>query len=325
MLHTHIEMLHTHIEILHTHIEKLHTHIQILHTHIEMLHTHIEMLHTHIEMLHTHIEILHTHIEILHTHIEMLHTHIEKLHTHIEILHTHIEMLHTHIQILHTHIEMLHTHIQILHTHIEISHTHIQIMEYCNVLHAIVVPRDTVYDLLKLLDPAGISIRKRKRLRRREYVSKGPNYVWHIDSYDKLKPCGIAINGRIDGFSRNVIWLEANTTNSDPRVIADYYIKAVERKSGCPQRVRCDIGTENVHVEQMQKFLRRNHNDELSGDKSFMYGKSTHNQRIEWFWGALGKNQVSSGWMYFGTWQVTQESPYFAEVSSTLSWYNSAL
>ena len=67
------------------------------------------------------------------------------LHTHIEMLHTHIEMLHTHIEILHTHIEMLHTHIQILHTHIEISHTHIQIMEYCNVLHAII--DDKCYNL----------------------------------------------------------------------------------------------------------------------------------------------------------------------------------
>ena len=31
----------------------------------------------------------------------------------------------------------------------------------------------------------------------------------------------------------------------------------------------------------------------------------TYNQRIEWFWGCLKKE---SGWMYFGTWQVTQES-----------------
>ena len=76
------------------------------------------------------------------------------------------------------------------------------------------IPRDMVYELLKLLDPEGVSQRKRKRLRRRQYKSKGPNYVWHIDSYDKLKPFGIAINGCIDGFSRNVIWLEANTTNT---------------------------------------------------------------------------------------------------------------
>ena len=151
------------------------------------------------------------------------------------------------------------------------------------------VPRDTVYDLMKLLDPEGLLARRRIRLRRRVYVSKGPNYVWHIDSYDKLKPYGIAINGCIDGFSRNVIWLEANTTNSDPKVIANYFIKAVSRKSGCPQRIRADLGTENGHVEQMQTFLRRNHTDELAGNKSFLYGKSTHNQRIEWFWGCLRK------------------------------------
>ena len=46
-----------------------------------------------------------------------------------------------------------------------------------------------------------------------------------------------------------------------------------------------------------------NHNDELSGDNSRMY--DTYNQRIEWFWECLKKE---SGWMYFGTWQVTQES-----------------
>lgn len=149
------------------------------------------------------------------------------------------------------------------------------------------IPRDTVYELLKLLDPEGISDRRRKRLRRRQYKSKGPNYVWHIDSYDKLKPFGICINGCIDGFSRNMIWLEANTTNSDPKVISGYFIEAVKRKKGCPQRIRTDLGTENSYIEQMQIFLRRNHGDDLAGNKSFMYGKSTHNQRIEWFWGCL--------------------------------------
>ena len=148
------------------------------------------------------------------------------------------------------------------------------------------VPRDTVYDLMKLLDPEELLALRRNRLRRCVYVSKGPNCVLHIDSYDKLKPYDIAINGRIDGLSRNVIWLEANTTNSDPKVIENYYIKAVSRKSGCPERIRADLGTERGHVEQIQKFLRRNHTDELAGNKSFLYGKSTHNQQIEWFWGA---------------------------------------
>ncbi|KAF3859970.1 hypothetical protein F7725_000225, partial [Dissostichus mawsoni] len=36
-----------------------------------------------------------------------------------------------------------------------------------------------------------------------------------MDSYDKLKPYGNAINGCIDGFSRYIMWMEAYTTNSD--------------------------------------------------------------------------------------------------------------
>ena len=28
---------------------------------------------------------------------------------------------------------------------------------------------------------------------------QGPNYLWHMDSYDKLKPYGISIHGCIDG------------------------------------------------------------------------------------------------------------------------------
>ena len=77
--------------------------------------------------------------------------------------------------------------------------------------------------LLALMDPAGTAQRKTRRLKRRIYRNKvqlalfteiavcyqllnsslvqGPNFLWHCDGYDKLKPFGIgfAINGRIDG------------------------------------------------------------------------------------------------------------------------------
>lgn len=154
------------------------------------------------------------------------------------------------------------------------------------------VSHETVRQLLLLLDPEGVAIRGRRRLRRRRYCTQGPNNVWHIDSYDKLKPYGIAINGCIDGFSRNIIWLEAYSTNNDPKVIASYYITAVKVRKGCPQIMRADRGTENGHVQQMQQFLRRNDQDEYSGEKSFLYGASTANQRIEWWWGILRKENV---------------------------------
>ena len=30
-------------------------------------------------------------------------------------------------------------------------------------------------------------------------IVQGPNFSWHCDGYDKLKPFGIAIHGCIDG------------------------------------------------------------------------------------------------------------------------------
>ena len=33
---------------------------------------------------------------------------------------------------------------------------------------------------------------------------QGPNYVWHMDGYDKLKPYGFAIHACIDGYVQMV-------------------------------------------------------------------------------------------------------------------------
>ncbi len=85
-----------------------------------------------------------------------------------------------------------------------------------------VVSQETMRMVIKEIDPEGVEPRRARRLRRRQYFSRGPNALWHMDSYDKLKPYGIAINGCIDGFSRFVLWMEAYNTNSDPKVIADY-------------------------------------------------------------------------------------------------------
>ena len=78
---------------------------------------------------------------------------------------------------------------------------------------------------LPQLDPDGCFQRRRKRLCRRKYRSKvynytnniimihnnyaygchsaypiqGPNYTWHCDGYNKLKPYGFPIHGCIDG------------------------------------------------------------------------------------------------------------------------------
>lgn len=155
-----------------------------------------------------------------------------------------------------------------------------------------VVARQTVRDLLAILDPEGVDLRKRKRLRRRVYANAGANFLWHIDGNDKLNPYGIAVHACIDGFSRYIVWLEAWSTNKDAKLVANYYWSAVSQRQGCPSRVRADKGTENVVIEDMQKFLRRNHDDEFSGNKSFIYGTSQHNQRVEAWWSFFRKSTI---------------------------------
>lgn len=44
-----------------------------------------------------------------------------------------------------------------------------------------VVSQHIVRCLLLIIDPLGVSNRRKRRLRRRQYESPGPNYVWHVD------------------------------------------------------------------------------------------------------------------------------------------------
>lgn len=70
-----------------------------------------------------------------------------------------------------------------------------------------VVQQDTIRQLIKLLDPVGVELRRIRPQR--------------MDFYDKLGPYNIAINGCIDGFSHYVVRMEASRMNYDPKVTAD--------------------------------------------------------------------------------------------------------
>ena len=82
-------------------------------------------------------------------------------------------------------------------------------------------------NILKEVDSEGMEIRQSRKLWRRKYISPVPDHCWHTDGYDKLKPCGLPIHGVIDGFSRKVIWLRVTKTNSNPSVVATFYVDAL--------------------------------------------------------------------------------------------------
>ena len=173
-----------------------------------------------------------------------------------------------------------------------------QMHQRLRVDYGLVVSRETVRHALKLLDPDGVERRSQHKLKRRAYSAKGPNFIWHLDGYDKLKPFGLCIHGAIDGYSRRILWLEVGPSNNNPRIVARYFMDCVKQLGGAPRTIRGDRGTENVNIAAMQSFLRRNGTDSMAGQKSFLYGRSVSNQRIEAWWSFL-RNNDTDWWINF--------------------------
>ena len=167
--------------------------------------------------------------------------------------------------------------------------------KHLNTQCGISVSQENVRNILKAIDPAGVELRSRNCLRRRKFFSRGPHFTIHVDGYDKLKPYGIAIHGAIDGFSRRILWLKAGPTNKNSRVVASYFINYLIEEGRLPRVVRCDAGTENVLIKDIQITLRSFHSDSMKGENSVSIGRSTANQRIEMIWSFL-KRHFTNFW-----------------------------
>lgn len=161
------------------------------------------------------------------------------------------------------------------------------IWRFLNVNLGVRATQSTVQRIVKMLDPEGVRLRKAHRLRRRVYKNDGPNCIVHIDGYDKLKPYGFSIHGAIDGFSRKLLWLRILRSNKNPYSISRLYFDMVLEQGRVPKVIRCDAGTENVVVNEIQSVLRSDHADIREGGHSYIVNRSTANQRIEAFWSFL--------------------------------------
>ena len=136
------------------------------------------------------------------------------------------------------------------------------------------VPRVVVANMLQELDPVGVQDRAANRLKRRTYQNIGPDFAWHCDGYDKLKPFGFPIHGCIDGWSRKILWLYVTRSNNFPSNIAAYFLEAVDEFGGCPVDLITDLGTENGLMAGIQSFFR-------DDPDSHRYVPSPRKQRVE--------------------------------------------
>jgi hypothetical protein len=158
-------------------------------------------------------------------------------------------------------------------------------------MQGITVPCLIVQKTLQELDPEGSAERKAYSLKRRVYHNVGPNYAWHCDGYDKLKPFGFPVHDAIDGWSRKILWLYVTRSNNSPHNIASYFIEAVQEFGGSPQSLITDLGNENGIAASAQCFFR----DDLNAHR---YVPSTRNQRIEGWWSHLRRSRTTC-WINF--------------------------
>ena len=142
--------------------------------------------------------------------------------------------------------------------------------------YGIIVQRDIVINILKEIDQEETNIRKARRLRRRKYVSEGPNSCWHADGYDKLKPYDFPIHGCIDEYSRRILWLKVTQSNSHAKVPAAYYVDTMKELGVCPKLLQADCGTENVLMAAIQSRLQLQ-----ALVHAHRYSSSVANMRIE--------------------------------------------
>ena len=113
----------------------------------------------------------------------------------------------------------------------------------------ILVRKKDVRKAILELNAEGVQQRRRRKLVSRIYRNLGPNYIWHIDGHDKLKPFGFSVHGCIDGFSRKLIWLEVTSLNTVSEIISQYYLKAVKRLKSVPKKIKAHDGTEHSLIE----------------------------------------------------------------------------
>ena len=166
--------------------------------------------------------------------------------------------------------------------------------------------------MLKEIDPEGSELRRRHRLKRRVYVNQGPDYTWHLDGYDKLKPFGFAIHGAIDGYNRKSLCLKVLRSNNSN--IAALYLSCVGELQGTPVKIITDLGTENALAAAIHSFFRQDAD-------AHQYVPSARNQRIECWWSYFCKC-CAGWWREFFKYMESTETVNFANIIDTeCLWY----
>ena len=115
-------------------------------------------------------------------------------------------------------------------------------------------------------------MRRSDVLRKRgSYIVPGPNYIWSIDEYIKLRQYGIEMYGAIDAYSRYVPWIYVEVSAATSVSIAKMCLEALEVVPIQPQYLRADRGTETSLIINAHWKLHQQSNPTIGAKQTFMY------------------------------------------------------
>ena len=149
------------------------------------------------------------------------------------------------------------------------------------------IARDAVYNVMYDLDPEGLEacgeIGAKKKRKKGNVSSKGPNFVHSLDGYDKVmgyqnSTFPLAVYGCIDTASRKILWLRVWTTNSNPKLVGHWYLEHLLETRIISRMIRLNNGTETGVMATMHAYLRRNHSDIDDPIDTILYDPLTSNQ-----------------------------------------------
>ena len=89
---------------------------------------------------------------------------------------------------------------------------------------------------IREIDPHNSTLRYAFVVSRRSYSVRGPNSLWHVDGHHSLVTWGFVIHGRIDGYSRLIVYLLCVTNNYSETVFGIF--SEATSQYGIPSRVR---------------------------------------------------------------------------------------
>ena len=91
----------------------------------------------------------------------------------------------------------------------------------------------------------------------------------------------VAIYGAIDTCSRKMMWIKVWNSNSDPLLIAKFYVEHLHNSKLISHHIRIDKGTETGTLAAIHSYLHKHSFDDPTD--TIYYGPSTSNQVSQGF------------------------------------------